>query len=219
MTGGRATAIFAVLAGVTATVVAQDPNRQPALRPAVYEHLSRAQHCTEDGDYQCAFDELDTAGRLEGLTGYEQAQLWNFYAFLYANRDDIAGAIAAYEQLLEQEDVPAGLEQQALYSLATLYMQREEPERALAALDRWFALTQAPSAEPFVLQAQALFRIGDYEAGIDRIDRAIALASERGLDVQEGWYQLRFAMHMERGDFETAADTLEMMIRLWRAPC
>jgi tetratricopeptide (TPR) repeat protein len=102
-----------------------------------------------------------------------------------------------------------------LYSVASLYVKQEEYERALGAIDRWFAITDEPSVEPYVLYAQVLYQTGEYEAGVARIERAIALATERGLEIQEGWYQLLAAMSYERKDYERVIDTLETMIRRW----
>lgn len=194
---------------------AAQERRTPAMRQLLYEHLSQAQSCVEAEDYPCAFGRLGAAGRLEQLNGYEQAQIWNFYAFLHFQRNDFAAAIAAYEQLLEQDEVPLGLERQSLYSLATLYMQQGEYASALGTIDRWFAMTDQPSAEPYVLYAQALYQTGEYAAGIERIGRAMALAESRGIEVQEGWYQLLCAMHLERDDWAAVADTLETMVRRW----
>lgn len=200
-------------AGLVGPVAAQP--RQPALRVVVYELLSAAQNCVEAEDYQCAFDRLGEAGRIDDLSSYEQAQLWNFYAFLYFEQDDIAGAIAAYEQVLEQSDLPKAMERTALYSVASLYTKQAEYESALGAIDRWFAITEEPSVEPYVLYAQVLYQTGEYEAGLSRIERAIALASERGLEIQEGWYQLLATMSYREGDYERVTDTLETMIRRW----
>jgi tetratricopeptide (TPR) repeat protein len=152
-----------VSAGLVGGVGAQE-RPAPALRMAVYEHLSAAQKCVEAEDYQCAFDRLGDAEQFADLSSYEQAQLWNFYAFLYFEQDDIDGAIAAYEQVLEQRDLPRPMERTSLYSVASLYVKQEEYERALGAIDRWFAITDEPSVEPYVLYAQVLYQTGEYEA-------------------------------------------------------
>jgi tetratricopeptide (TPR) repeat protein len=206
----------AVLLGAAlAGTAAAQQGPQPALRPVVYEHLNAAQKCVEAENYQCALDRLGDVQRFDDLSSYEQAQLWNFYAFLYFEQDDIAGAIAAYEQVLEQRDLPRPMERTSLYSVASLYAQQEEYESALGAIDRWFAITDDPTAEPYVLYAQMLYQTGEYDAGVARIERAIALATERGLEIEEGWYQLLTTMSYERKDYERVIDTLETMIRRW----
>jgi tetratricopeptide (TPR) repeat protein len=185
------------------------------MRQMVYERLSEAQACVEREDYQCAFDKLDAVGRMDDLSSYEQAQRWNFRAFLHYQQGDLERTVAAYERVLEQADTPLGLQRQALYGTATIYTNLSDYSRALDALERWFQITPEPSAEPFVLQAQMFYQTEDFERGLVSIQRAIGLAEQRGLEVEEGWYRLLCAMHFERGDLEAMTDTLENMIRLW----
>src|SRR5690606_37490577 len=118
----------------------QQTRATPAMREAVYTRLSEAQACAEMGDLTCAREKLDQLARMRDLNSYEAAQMYYFEAYLAFEADDYAAAIAAYEKVLEQPELPISLEQNTMLSLAQLYAQQERFEDALAMLDRWFMI-------------------------------------------------------------------------------
>ena len=105
-------------------------------------------------------------------------------------QDNYGEAIRAYEMVLQQPDLPLGMETTTMYSLCTLYFQQERYEDSLAMLDRWFGIAEDPGPEPYVLRAQQLFSLQRFEEGIEPITTAIRLNQELQREPQEPWYQL-----------------------------
>lgn len=103
----------------------QQTRRTPAMRESVYQRLAKAQECAENDDIACAEKELQEIGRIRDLNSYEAAQRHYFYGFIYLNSENYAKAIEAYEQVLEQPDLPISLEQDTMLALAQLYVQEE----------------------------------------------------------------------------------------------
>ena len=51
--------------------------------------------------------------------------MWNFYAYTHMDQENYLEAIESYQMVLEQPDLPLGLETGTLYTLVQLYMQQE----------------------------------------------------------------------------------------------
>ena len=98
--------------------------RTPAMRERVYTRLAEAQECAEMDDLECAQQRLAQVREMDDLNSYELAQMWNFYAFIYFGQDNYREAIRAYEMVLQQPDLPLGMETTTMYTLCQLYFSR-----------------------------------------------------------------------------------------------
>jgi tetratricopeptide (TPR) repeat protein len=238
--------------------------RTPAMRERVYTRLAEAQECAEMDDLECAQQRLAQVREMDDLNSYELAQMWNFYAFIYFGQDNYREAIRAYEMVLQQPDLPLGMEglihqggghrreparranrtdsgegqhpgghqrgerdldrpaarrsqggagqhrtsargepggfgyysgRQAgvygnagtttMYTLCQLYFQQERYDDSLGMLDRWFALSEDPGAEPYVLRAQIFYSLQRYREGIEPVRTAIQINQDLEREPQE----------------------------------
>lgn len=189
--------------------------RTPAMRERVYTRLAEAQECAEMDDIECAQQRLGQVREMDDLNSYETAQMWNFYAFIYFGQDNYREAIRAYEMVLQQPELPLGMETTTIYTLCQLYFQQERYEDSLDMLDRWFALAEDPGADPYVLRAQIFYSLQQYQEGIEPVLTAIEINSELGRDPQENWYRLLNVFHYELEDYESVIDVLRTMIEIW----
>ena len=137
----------------------QETRKTPAMRERVYSRLSEAQECADEGDMDCARELLDRVREMSNLNSYEIAQMWNFYAFIYFTQDNYREATRAYENVLQQPELPLGLETTTMFTLTQLYFQEERFEESLGMLDRWFALTPTPAPAPYILKAQIYYSL------------------------------------------------------------
>ncbi len=197
------------------SVANQPTRRTPAMRERVYQRLAEAQECAEAGDAGCAQEKLNEVRAMSDLNSYELAQMWNFYAFIAFENDDYGAAITAYENVLQQAELPIGLEQTTQYSLATLYVQEERYQEGLAMLDRWFATQTNPSADSYILKAQVYYQLQEFEAGIEPVMTALRVAEEQGREPQEGWYQLLNYFYFELENFPKVIETLTILAEGW----
>ena len=198
--------------------LADVPTRKtPAMRERVYTRLSEAQACAEIDDVGCAQALLAEVREMDDLNGYELAQMWNFYAFIYFGLDNYREAIRAYEMVIQQPDLPLALEIGTMYTLTQLYFQQEDYEEALEMLDRWFAVPENfnPGPESYVLKAQIFYQVQRYREGIEPVNQAIAVAATQGKAPQENWYRLLNVFHYELEDYPSVIQVLRTMIEMW----
>ena len=189
--------------------------RTPAMRERVYTRLAEAQECAEMDDIECAQQRLAQVREMDDLNSYETAQMWNFYAFIYFGQDNYREAIRAYEMVLQQPDLPLGMEQTTMYTLCQLYFQQERYEDSLAMLDRWFGISEDPGAEPYVLRAQIFYSLQRFREGIEPVLTAIRINRELEREPQENWYRLLNVFYYELEDYPNVIDVLRTMIEIW----
>lgn len=193
----------------------RETRETPSMRERVYEPLSEAQGCAEEGDFECAMELLQEVEDMEDKNSYETAVMWQFYAFIYFEQDRTADAMRAYENLLMQPDLPLGLEQDSAYTLAQLYMQEGSYEDALSMLDRWFSISEDPGPEAYVLRAQIYYQMERFTDGIEPVTTAIELAEQRDTQVKEGWYQLLNVFYFETENNPKVIETLRILLSNW----
>ena len=189
--------------------------RTPAMRERVYTRLAEAQECAEMGDIECAQQRLAQVREMDDLNSYEIAQMWQFHAYIHFAQENYPEVIRAYEMVLEQPDLPLGMETTTAYSLCQLYFQEERPEDALAILDRWFSIAEDPGPDPYALRAQIFYSLERYEDGIEPIETAIRLNRALEQAPRENWYRLLNFFHYELEDYPNVIDVLRTMIDFW----
>ena len=201
--------------GQESAAAAAQTRRTPAMRERVYTRLAEAQECAEMDDIECAQQRLAQVREMDDLNSYELAQMWNFYAFIYFGLDNYREAIRAYEMVLQQPELPLGMETTTMYTLCQLYFQQERYDDSLAMLDRWFVLSEDPGAEPYVLRAQIFYSLERYREGIDPVLTAIQINQDLDREPQEQWYRLLNVFYYELEDYPNVIGTLRSMIELW----
>jgi tetratricopeptide (TPR) repeat protein len=185
------------------------------MRERVYNRLSEAQACAEMDDIACAQRLLAEVRAMDGLNSYEIAQMWNFYAFIYISQDNFREAIQAYEMVLQQPDLPLGMETSTRYTLTQLYFQEERYEDSLSMLDTWFALEPTPAPDAYILRAQLFYSLERFREGIEPVQTALRVAEERGRPAQENWYRLLNVFHYELEDYPNVIEVLRTLINGW----
>lgn len=207
--------ILAVSLLVSAASLAQTNGKTPAMREQVYSLLAEAQACAEGSDMSCARRALDEVGAMSDLNSYEAAQLSSFSAFLSFTEDDYPNAIGAYENVLQQPNLPLGLERATMFTLSQLYFQEKQYQQSLGILNRWFSISDDPGPEPYILQAQIHYQLAQYSEGIEPVMTAIQMSMAQGTQPQENWYRLLNEFSYELENYSDAISVLETMIRMW----
>ena len=201
--------------------------RTPAIREQVYQRLADAQECAEGTideeteevleppDMECAVELLERVRNMRGLNSYEVAQMWNFYAFIYFAQDDYDGAIRAYEMVLEQPDLPLGMDTTTRFTLTQLYFQQERYQESLDMLALWFDIAVDPGPDPYILRAQLYYSMQQYQEGIEPVLTALELAEARGEELEENWYRLLNVFYYELEDYPNVIEVLRTMVESW----
>lgn len=190
----------------------------PTISTPVYDRLNEAQICMDEGDLECAIEELDRLEAVRNLNNYEIAQLWNFRAFLAFEQDDVNGAIEAYERILAipHADMPDGLIQSSMRNLATLYVQETQYEQGLQTFMDWMNLpTVTPTGDDYYLLATIYYQMDRYADGIPALEQAIAIANANGEIGDEGWYQMLYVFYFQLEQIDKVIETLSFMVENW----
>ena len=192
---------------------ANAPTRKtPAMRERVYAKLAEAQECSEMDDIECAQEHLADVREMKDLNSYETAQMWNFYAFIYFGQDNYREAIRAYEMVLQQPDLPLGMETTTMFTLCQLYFQEERYDDSLGMLDRWFGVSENPGPDPYILRAQIFYQLERFREGIEPVNSAIDVAQTQGKQIQENWYRLLNVFYYELEDYPNVIRVLRIII-------
>lgn len=194
----------------------RETRRTPAMRERTYKKLSEAQEMIDNDNPGQALEALDKLKADEGLNAYERAMTWNFIAFVHSNQENYDQAIQAFEQVLKQKpQIPVGLEQQTLFSIAQMHLARDRPKQTIQTLQRWFEIAD-PNTQAYVLWGQACFLSDDYRCAAEKVEQAIALNNKReGGQPKENWLLMLRAAYYELGNIPKAIDALEQLVELY----
>jgi tetratricopeptide (TPR) repeat protein len=207
--------------------VERKTKRVPTLRAKVYDQLSRAQGLADAGNQAAAFDVLDNVkSKASSMNSYEQAMMYNFYAFIHYEVENYDQAIAAFENVVQQQPIPETFEQATLFSLAQLHMMRGNYDKAIVKIEQWEAIqknlypsTDIP-AKNLVLKAQAMYQKQDYAAASKYINAAVLQVetNDLGFQVDEQWYVLQRAIYFELKQPENVKNVLLKLVKRFEAP-
>jgi len=225
---GRAVPAALLLAGlVSGQAFAQqaepDPNnpnavketrKVPAMSEATFKKLSEAQEALEAKNYQQALTVLNgmlADGRK--MNGNEVGQVHNILGFVHFTMENYPAAIRSYEQVLAQgEAIPEGLEVQTLYTLAQLSFIAESYQKALDYMEKWITKANNPGADPHIFMGQVYYQMQNFDAAIAQIEKGMAIARERKVDIKEQWLALLNYLYFEKEDWPKVFSTLEELV-------
>jgi tetratricopeptide (TPR) repeat protein len=193
----------------------QETRRTPALRNKVYERLSEAQVFIEAKQYAEAIEVLrnmEEAGGKRALNSYELANLYNLFAFVYYSQEDYKAALASYEKLVAQPDIPLAMEINTRYTIAQLYFVMEEWREGVDALHAWFKVAETPSAQAYILLGQGYYQLKDYNNALKNTLIAVNMYKDKGKVPKEQWYSLLRFLYFEADNISMTVATLEEMI-------
>ena len=196
----------------------RETRRTPALRNKVYEKLAEAQEAAEAKDYNTAAKVLDSmiaTGGKKALNSYELANVYNLYAFIYYSREDYAGALKAYEQVVAQPDIPIAMEVNTKFTIAQLYFVQEEWQKGINALLEWFKVTETPNANAYVLLSQGYYQVKDYDKALFNVEKAISMYEAKDKIPKEQWYNLARFLYFEKDDTNKTVDILEILLKYY----
>jgi tetratricopeptide (TPR) repeat protein len=204
-----------VLAGNTMVVLAAE--KTVAMREMVYEKLSRAQEATEAGEWEKAYGQLARVEKMKDLTPSEMAQLHTAYGYTYFAQEKYSESAAAYEKVLQQEDLAEAMRTSTLYTLGQLNFHLDHFAEAAGYLEDWLAAVANPGPEAYVLLGQAYYQLGRLDEAAAPVRQAISIAAQRDDPVRENWYALLRVIYYETQDYDKLLETLEILVTRFQA--
>ena len=158
-----------------------------AMTEKVAKKLQVAQEAIEAEQLEEGLEILNEILVLRRLTDYERAQVNYFFAYVAYLKDDYRAAINYYNKVLREEAVPEGLLSSARYTIAQLWFQLEEWDKAIIAVDDLLANAESPRPDLYILKGSALYQLKKYAAMIPVIRAAIICLKKGTLSGSSRW--------------------------------
>lgn len=193
----------------------QKTRRVPSMSETVYKKLAEGQEAIDAKDYNLALKVLqDMLNRSKRYNGNEIGQVHNMMGYVYFLKEDYAGAIREYEKVIAQgEDIPEGLEQTTLYTLAQLNFVEGRYQKALQMMETFISKANNPGPEPRIFMGQVYYQMKDYGKAIGQLETGIEMAKERNLTIKENWWQLLNFLYYEEENMPKVIEILEILVR------
>ncbi|WGL15964.1 tetratricopeptide repeat protein [Microbulbifer bruguierae] len=194
----------------------QKTRKTPAMRESAFKYLGKAQEAADAQKWQealAALREME-AGK-DKLNGYEAAQMYYFYGFVYYSMDKYPQAISYYKQVLQQgeENLPVALEVGTLLTIAQLYFVTEDYKEAVNYLNRWFKVSDKVNADSYALRSQAYYQLGDNDKALADINQAVSMYEKEGKVPKENWFGLQRFLYYEKNDYSKVTNVLEKLVK------
>lgn len=189
--------------------------KAPAMSEKVYKKLTAAQELIEAKKYQEGLAQLRELEQQTGLSNYEKAQLYNYFAYTYFTMEKYKDAINNYEKVLAQPDLPEALVQNSLYTLAQLYFILEDYKKAVDTIKRWFAVTDKPTENAYMLLGQGYYQLEKYKEALEPLKTAYKLVRDRGDKPKENLLLLMRVVYFNLNDFKNMVEVLHELIELY----
>lgn len=213
------------MASLPTVLLAKDDKKPPVkpptkmtqtIRAEVYKKMEVAQKAFEEKDYNGAISALDgiKAG-YEKLNDYEKATLWNLYGAVNYGKGDMKSAITAYANVLQQKNLPDGLRDGGLYTLAQLYFIVEDYDRAIAVIKTRLKVMANPDSDSYVLLAQAYYQKKQYKLTENNLVEALKISARQNAIPKENTLSLLRAVYYEEKQYVKSAKVLELLLTLY----
>ena len=193
----------------------QKTRRVPSMSESVYKKLAEGQEAIDAKDYPLARELLQAMlDRSRRYNGNEIGQVHSMMGYVYFLEENYRKAIDEYKVVVAQgEDIPEGLEQTTLYTLAQLTFVEGFYDDALMYMEDYISKANNPGPEPRIFMGQVYYQMKDYPSAIKMMIAGIDLAKERGLTIKENWWQLLNFLYYEQENIPKVIETLEILVR------
>ncbi len=190
--------------------------RVPTMSESTYKKLAEAQELIDLKELGPAAKVLQDmlTSRRRPLNGNETGQVHNVLGFLYFSMEDYERAIYHYEIVANQGDkIPEGLEVTTLYTLAQLSFVAERYQDALNYMETWLEKAENPGPDPHIFMGQVYYQMEDFPSAISQIEKGVAVAQERQLEVKENWWSLLNYLYYEQENWDKVLEILSILVR------
>jgi tetratricopeptide (TPR) repeat protein len=191
--------------------------RAQTMRAKIFKKLDKIRELADAKQYAEAIEAVAAMEKTR-RNSYEKAMTWNMLAYVQFNQENYAEAIKAYKQVLKTKKLSASLEQTTLYSIAKLYLVQDQYKEALGALNNWFAVTETPNPDAYVLRAQIYYQLENYASALPDIKKAISQTKKEGKSPRENWLLVERAVYYNNKDFVAMERCLKDLIALYPKP-
>ena len=99
----------------------------------------------------------------DNFKSYDRSIMYNYWGYLYFNDEDYDKAMRSYELLLNEPEVTLPLRTASLYTLAQLYLVKENYAKGIELILTWMDEVENVTAQSYSLLAQAYFQTNNFQ--------------------------------------------------------
>jgi tetratricopeptide (TPR) repeat protein len=184
------------------------PRKQAALNSTVAERLLIANAYLEKNELDDALSVVDELAQIRKLTPTDRAQIARFRGYILIAKGDMSDGGKAFEAALAENALDEGSKQGMVYSLAQIYTQAGQYDRARELIDDWFAAATDAKPEAYFLKAMILVQQEDFRGALEPAVKANELSPAP----RESWLQLLAAVQFQLEDMNAVASTLRKLV-------
>ena len=182
------------------TTPSKKKEKDAQLEEKTYKIYKKAQDAYQAKDYATAIELLKPLDEKPPRKDYDKATVQSLLAYAYAEGDDYVNAAKHIEQALALNVMAEEQQIAGWQNLVSFYLQADQQDAALAALDRYFTVAKAPKPELYLVKAQTLMQLDRTEEAICPTYIALKMHPEPKLE----WIRLLADLHGQINRFEDA---------------
>jgi tetratricopeptide (TPR) repeat protein len=211
----RLLTIALLLFGCAATS-AQTRDTVVGMSEKVFKAVGEAQALIEAEDYDGARVIVAETLTRRRLSTYEQAHLLNIRGYTWYEQEDLARAIASYDEALALPDLPASMLITLRLTLGQVQLVSENYPAAEGHLRVLLTLEGQDTGNNKALLAASLIGQERHAEALDPLIDAIASEEAReGGIVRESWLSMLTSVYYELGDYASMRDVVEKLVLLY----
>ena len=224
--GNTAKLVLAVVLSLTVVAVyAQDTKEKPKSKYANAETKKTKALGAEFGKKLKPINELlsaeDWKGSMDGLNkldrpdkwkSHEYAHLYNTRGYVYYQLENLDKALGDYLKVTKEPDVPPGVFQNTLKTIAQLYLSKDDCRNAIKYFKQWMDTQEIIGSQIYAILSQCYYNLEDLNNSLKNIEIAIGMEEGKGVIAKENWYSIQRAIYYQRKDFKKVIQILEKLI-------
>ena len=164
---------------------------------------------------RAALDEVKKLYDRDRLNDFEKYTMWQFYASLDLEEDDMAGALDSYRQILTLEELRPDQLEVAWLSVGTLHLQLEEFREAIDAFNSYNEIAVEPNEDVYYRLALAYYQLEETANALPPLLRYMELMREKQRDVPRNAYSMLLGLYLDQEQWEEGRQVLREMVVLF----
>ena len=146
--------------------------------------------------------------RMRSLNPYEKASVFRLRGFIAYSQGDLTEARDLLQQALAENGLPPDNQAELTFNIAQMWLQEQNWDEGIAALNEYLKLVKVPNATPYHLLAIAYFQKADYEGALAPAQKAYEISAEPS----EGVLQLLLAIRLTLRQYPESAPLLKELV-------
>lgn len=184
---------------------------------AVATPLKAAQEAMQKKQWDTALTEIKKAQAVEKKTPFEAYQIDEFMGYVLIQQKKFGDAAPVFERMLNSGMVPADQVDERTKTVAQLYFQVKEYNKAAQWAKKW--LEKHPNTEDMgILLGQSQYLLNDFKGAAATMTNVVNNAEKAGRKPDENWIQIVMSSQFKLDNRDGIGEALKKMVRHYPKP-